>query len=87
MNNNIPKNVVQLITASQEGNLACVQALLAQGLDPNAQDGVGRSPLMLAAMRGQEEVVISDGDRGTGWSRGTGPRPCHPHVAPAAAVT
>ena len=57
MNNNIPKNVVQLITASREGNLACVQALLAKGLDPNSKDGDGWSPLMWAAMSGQEGVV------------------------------
>ena len=57
MNNNIPKNVVQLITASREGNLACVQALLAKGLDPNSKDGDGWSPLMWAAMSGREEVV------------------------------
>ena len=72
---------------SRDGDQGRVQVLLAQGVNPNAQDGVGRSPLMLSAMRGQEEVVISDGDRGTGRPRGTGPRPCHQHVAPAPAVT
>ena len=56
-NNNIPKNVVQLHMASRLGNLACVKFLLAQGLDPNAQDGRGWTPLMEAAVRGQEEVV------------------------------
>ena len=55
MNNNIPQN--KLITAIGVGNLASVQALLAQGLDPNAQDGDGWSPLMWAARRGQEGVV------------------------------
>ena len=57
MNNNILENVVKLITASGEGNLACVQALLASGLDPNAQDGRGDTPLIWAAEHGREEVV------------------------------
>ena len=46
MNNNIPENVVQLHKASGLGNLGRVQALLAQGLDPNSKDGVGWTPLM-----------------------------------------
>ena len=57
MNNNIPENVFQLITASVEGNLACVQDLLAHGLDPNAQNGRGWTPLMFAARAGREGVV------------------------------
>ena len=57
MNNNIPENVVKLITASRDSNLACVQALLAQGLDPNTQDWRGFTPLMWAAMGAKEGVV------------------------------
>ena len=57
MNNNIPENVVQLHSASKDGNVSRVQDLLASGLDPNAQDGDGWSPLIWAAEHGREEVV------------------------------
>ena len=61
MNINTFGNVVQLLRASREGNLGRVQDLLAQGVDPNAQHGTrhgaGYSPLMEAAVAGQEEVV------------------------------
>ena len=53
MNNNI----VQLQSACSDGNVSRVQFLLASGLDPNAQDGGGRSPLMRAAEYGREGVV------------------------------
>ena len=44
-------------TCSILGILARVQDLLAQGVNPNAQDGVGNIPLMWAAGGGREEVV------------------------------
>ena len=44
-------------TCSILGILARVQDLLAQGVNPNAQDGVGSTPLMWAAGGGREEVV------------------------------
>jgi len=47
----------QLLRASREGNLGRVQDLLAQGLDPNAQDGEGCTTLMEAAGCGQEGVM------------------------------
>ena len=37
--------------------LARVQVLLASGVNPNAQDGDGYTPLMWAAGGGREEVV------------------------------
>ena len=55
--NNIIVQYVQLHGASRDGNVSCVQFLLASGLDPNAQDGDGWSPLMRAAEYGREGVV------------------------------
>ena len=54
---NMNNNIVQLHSACSDGNVSRVQFLLASGLDPNAQDGDGWSPLMEAAGRGQEGVV------------------------------
>ena len=48
---------VELRRASRDGDQGRVQVLLAQGLDPNAQDDVGCSPLMFAAMCGREGVM------------------------------
>ena len=42
---------------SSNGNVSRTQALLAQGLDPNAQDGWGLTPLMVAAAWGHQGVV------------------------------
>ena len=42
---------------SRKGNLGRVQDLLAQGVNPNAQDGDGFTPLMEAAGCGREGVV------------------------------
>ena len=55
--NNIIVQYVQLHRASRDGDVSRVQFLLASGLDPNAQDGGGRSPLMRAAEYGREGVV------------------------------
>ena len=55
MNNNIVQ--LHLHSACSDGNVSRVQFLPASGLDPNAQDGGGWSPLMEAAGRGQEGVV------------------------------
>ena len=47
----------ELRGASRDGDQGRVQALLAQGVNPNTQDWLGRSPLMRAAGHGREEVV------------------------------
>ena len=48
----------QLLRASREGNLALVKELVGtHGVDPNSQRKDGRTPLMLAALFGREEVV------------------------------
>ena len=47
----------ELRWASRDGDQGRVQALLAQGVNPNAQEWWGDTPLMLAARHGREEVV------------------------------
>ena len=39
----------QLLLATRRGDLALVKILVDQGVNPNAQNGVGCTPLMLAA--------------------------------------
>ena len=46
-----------LLSASRDGDQGRVQALLALGVNPNTQDWFGRSPLMVAAEHGREEVA------------------------------
>ena len=59
MNNSNRVDVqAQLLRASREGNLALVKELVGTyGMDPNSQKKDGRTPLMLAALFGMEEVV------------------------------
>ena len=42
---------------SRDGDQGRVQVLLAQGVNPNTQNGEGETPLMLAGGRGREGVV------------------------------
>ena len=49
---------------SVKENLAAVRMLLDLGLDPNAANNDGRTPLMAAAMKGRNEVVQLLVDRG-----------------------
>ena len=52
MNNNVTMDVEgqhQLLLATRRGDLALVKILVDQGVNPNAQNGVGCTPLMLAA--------------------------------------
>jgi ankyrin repeat protein len=46
-----------LMEAALKGNLKHVQDLLDKGVDVNAKDKDGKTPLMAAAVRGQLEVV------------------------------
>ena len=46
-----------LLSASEDGNLGRVQVLLAQGVNPNTQNGKGETPLMLSAWFDRKGVV------------------------------
>lgn len=46
-----------LAAACANGHAHCVLALLAAGVDPNARDVSGNTPLLLAARYGKSEVV------------------------------
>ncbi|MCW3051269.1 MAG: Ankyrin, partial [Chthonomonadales bacterium] len=46
-----------LLAAAQEDDLDGVRKLLAKGVNPNAADKFGYTPLMLAALRGELEIV------------------------------
>ncbi|QRK11871.1 ankyrin repeat domain-containing protein [Archangium violaceum] len=48
---------MSLFDAVMAGDLARVEALLAAGADPNPFDADGRTPLMVAAENGHEELV------------------------------
>lgn len=48
---------MSLFDAVAAGDLARVEALLAGGADPNPFDAEGRTPLMLAAENGREDLV------------------------------
>ena len=46
-----------LVFAAQLGNLEIMQALIGKGLDINARDEFGRTPLISATMAGQREII------------------------------
>jgi ankyrin repeat protein len=48
---------MSLFDAVEAGDLARVQVLLDSGTDPNPFDAEGRTPLMLAAQHGHEDLV------------------------------
>jgi uncharacterized protein len=50
---------MSLFEAVRAGDLARVQALLDAGEDPNPFDDEGRTPLMLAAENGREDLVLA----------------------------
>jgi uncharacterized protein len=56
---------MSLFEAVQAGDLARVQALLDAGEDPNPFDDEGRTPLMLAAENGREDLVLALLDGGS----------------------
>jgi ankyrin repeat protein len=56
---------MSLFEAVRAGDLARVQALLDAGEDPNPFDDEGRTPLMLAAENGREDLVLALLDGGT----------------------
>ena len=56
---------MSLFDAVLAGDLARVQALLDAGADPNPFDDEGRTPLMIAAENGREDLVLALLDGGT----------------------
>ena len=47
----------QLLAAAQEGDLACVQKLLSEGINTNAKDAKGDSALLRACLWNEVEVA------------------------------
>jgi ankyrin repeat protein len=55
---------MNLLRASAKGDLAAVKKAVAEGVDVNAADGLGRTPLIEAAWGGHADVVKYLADKG-----------------------
>ena len=66
-----PTGSTPIMTASDAGQLACMQTLLAAGADPNHPDEEDRTALYYAACKGQLpalELLLASGAQVHGWS-------------------
>jgi len=67
-----------VIQAANWGSDECVRLLLSRSANPNAVDGLWRTPLMLAAMHAHKAAVVMQTliDAGMHWRRGKGGGSC-----------